>query len=266
MQSFFEQPLRRPKPARPSHEPGRLVRLAGEPLLLAAALLLYLGVRLLSQGSRSEALRNARRVGELEETLELRVEHAVQGLVVPHDALVTLVNWIYVWGHWPVLAASALWLGRRRPAAYRLARNAVFVSGAIGLAVFALFPVAPPRFSDPELVDTVVRYTQGYKALQPPSLLNQFAAIPSFHFGWNLLVATILICQVRSLTARVLFAAMPLAMAFSVVATANHFLVDVLAGGAVSLLGLLVARGLARRGLLAATPAERGPGTAAKTA
>jgi hypothetical protein len=216
-------------------------RLLREPLVIAVALLLYLAVRIVTEGSRAAAFRNARRIIDLEAVLGLRWEHGLQHVVLAHEWLLDVANWIYVWGHWPVLAASVLWLNRRRPAAYRVVRNALFVSGAIGLLVFAFFPVAPPRFVDAGLLDTVVRYSEGYKALQPPSLVNQFAAVPSFHFGWSLLVCGTLAANVRPLRARVLIAAMPVAMAFAVVATANHFVLDVAAGGLVSLTGLLVA-------------------------
>ena len=64
----------------------------------------------------------------------------------------------------------------------------MFLSGAIGFLFFALLPVAPPRLADPSLIDTVTLHSEAYRALQPPGLTNQYAAFPSLHFGWNLLV------------------------------------------------------------------------------
>ena len=76
----------------------------------------------------------------------------------------------------------------RRPIYLRL-RNAMFISGAAGLVVFATYPVAPPRLLDGgPFVDTVTTWSNSYRVLQPPSLVNKYAAVPSLHVGWNLLV------------------------------------------------------------------------------
>ena len=100
----------------------------------------------------------------------------------------TAANWVYVWGHWPLDPSSALWLFHRRPAAYRELRLSFLLSGMIGVVVFALFPVAPPRLADIGLLDSVTRYSHAYRALQPRELTNIYAAFPSLHFGWDLLV------------------------------------------------------------------------------
>ena len=112
---------------------------------------------------------------------------------------------------------------------------------------FILFPVAPPRLVNADFMDTVARYSHAYRALQPPSLVNRYAAFPSLHFGWDLLIGIALVAYARSLWARALGVAMPVAMAMAVVLTANHWLVDVVAGAALSLIGLAVARGIASR-------------------
>ena len=101
--------------------------------------------------------------------------------------LVTLANWVYIWGHWPVTAVSAAWLFRHRPEAYRLVRTAIFVSGAIGMIIFLGYPVAPPRLAGSGS-PTRSRALDAYRALQPPSLMDRYAALPSLHFGWDLLV------------------------------------------------------------------------------
>jgi membrane-associated phospholipid phosphatase len=71
--------------------------------------------------------------------------------------------------------------------------------------------------------------------------VNQYAAFPSLHFGWNLLVAIAVIAQVRRLGVRMLAMFMPAAMLVSIVLTANHFWIDAVAGGVVALIGLGVA-------------------------
>jgi hypothetical protein len=136
---------------------------------------------------------------------------------------------------------------------YYLLRNALFVSGVIGFLFFAVLPVAPPRLLDLGLVDTVTDQSNTYRALQPPGLTNQYAAFPSLHVGWNIVVGIVLLMTTAHLVVRVFAVASPLAMGFAVVATANHFVVDVVAGVLVVLVGLAVALAIERRGTGAAT-------------
>jgi hypothetical protein len=160
---------------------------------------------------------------------------------VEHDWIVNLANWVYIWGHWPVIAAVALWLYRSQPDRYRLTRTALLVSGGIGLVIFTVFPVAPPRLAEMGLVDTVVQRSNFYHVLQPPALTNQYAALPSLHFGWNLLIGIALIRGATHPAAKALGVLLPTAMFAAVVVTANHYLIDTVAGGTLALVGLRVA-------------------------
>jgi hypothetical protein len=216
-------------------------------LLVGLAAATYAGVRAITEGSVAAAVENGGAILELEQRLQLDVEHAVQAAVLPYAALVAVANWIYIFGHWPVIAGTAIVLYRSRREAYYLLRNAMFVSAAIGFLFFALLPVAPPRLLNAGLVDTVVERSTAYRGLQPPALTNQYAALPSLHFGWNLLVGIVLFGISSRLLVRLFALGMPTAMAFSVVATANHFVLDVVVGAVVVLVGLAVARRLERR-------------------
>jgi hypothetical protein len=210
-------------------------------LLVAGAALCYFAVRGLTQSSLDAALANARALVRLEGRLGLEWEHAAQALVVEHEALVRAVNAVYMYGHWPVIALTLGVLFARAPDRFYLLRNAMFVSGAIGLVIFALVPVAPPRLGVLDLVDTVTQGTSEYRTLQPPGLINRYAALPSLHFGWNLLVGIVVWRATRNPWLRAAAVLVPVAMAFAVVATANHYVIDVVAGGAVALVGLAVA-------------------------
>jgi len=216
--------------------------------LIAGAMLLYFGVRNLTSGSADIALLNARRIFRFEGWAQLDWEHGLQGTVIGSETLVNLTNWVYIWGHWPVILPTALALFLWRRERYYLLRNAFFVSGAIGFLFFALVPVAPPRLLDLGLVDTVTSQSSSYRALQPPGLTNQYAAFPSLHVGWNVLLGIVVLTATTSRVVRLLAVAGPLAMAFSVVATANHFVVDVFGGIAAVLIGLAVAVWANRRG------------------
>jgi hypothetical protein len=210
-------------------------------MLIAAGFLGYFGVRALTQGSAAAATANAHTLVSLERTLGIYWEPAWQQMLVGHRLAVTLMNWVYIWGHWPVIAAVAIWLYLRLPDEYRLVRNAFFISGAIGMAFFIAFPVAPPRLVDLDFTDTVARYSHAYRALQPPSLVNRYAAFPSLHFGWDLLVGIALARHARSVAVRAFGFVMPVAMAVAVGTTANHWVIDIAAGGAVALTGLALA-------------------------
>jgi hypothetical protein len=211
-----------------------------EAALVNAAILLYFGIRNRTEGAVETAFANARRLMRLEDATALAWEESVQSAT---DAvgLVTLANWVYIWGHWPVIVTTGVALFVLRRDRYRLLRNAMFVSGAIGFLFYALFPVAPPRLLELGLVDTVTEQSHAYRALQPPGLTNQYAAFPSLHVGWNLLVGIVLFGATTRPAVRIFAVLSPAAMAFAVVATANHFVVDVAGGIAVVLIGLGVA-------------------------
>ena len=83
---------------------------------------------------------HARSLVHLEQTLGIAREADLQELIIDHHALVTLANWVYIWGHWPLIAVSAAWLFRHRPDGYRLMRTAIFASGAIGMIIFLAYP------------------------------------------------------------------------------------------------------------------------------
>jgi hypothetical protein len=239
--------------------PRRLTRAAvgREASLIAIAALAYIGIRAVTEGRTAVAEQNAYELVRLQQALGVAWEAWLQSLVIGRDWLVALSNWVYIYGHWPVIAIVAVTLFLTRRERYRLLRNAVFISGAIGFFFFALLPVAPPRLLDLGLVDTVAQQSRAYRTLQPPELTNQFAALPSLHFGWNLLVGIVVFGTTRRLVLRVFAVAMPAAMAFAVVATANHFVLDVVVGGIVVLVGLAAAVGIQRAATLEGDDALR---------
>ena len=218
-----------------------------EVALVTFAILAYFAIRNLTAGSTEAAFTNAARIEDLERWLGVAQESSVQAAIVGNDSLVALANWVYIWGHWPVLLSTAVALYFLRRDRYYVLRNAIIVSGAIGFFFFALFPVAPPRLVDAALVDTVTEQSHAYRAFQPPGLTNQYAAFPSLHLGWNLVVGVVLLTATASLAIRVFAVISPVAMAFAVVATANHYIVDVAAGVVVVLVGLVVAHSIELR-------------------
>ena len=131
------------RPVSPARLPRALPRFALELLLVALAAGVYGGVRALTEGSAEQAVANGESLLRVEQRLGIAQEATVQSAVLASDPLVALANWVYIWGHWPVIIAAAVILYRQRRASYFLLRNAIFVSGAMGFLFFALFPSRP---------------------------------------------------------------------------------------------------------------------------
>lgn len=215
--------------------------LAREFALVVCAYLAYFGVRGATVGSEAQALANAERIINLERQFGIFLEPSWQQIILPYQHVVDLMNWIYIWGHWPLIGLVAAWLYTRHQSKYRLFRNAFLVSGGIGLVMFATFPVAPPRLTDLEVVDTITVHSRSYRLLQPPGFVNQYAAMPSLHFGWNMLIGISLMMTVRHWLWKMGGALVPVAMFLAVILTANHYILDAVVGGAVAASGLVLA-------------------------
>lgn len=235
-----------------------------EAALLAGAILAYFAIRNITAGAPDQAFANGERLVDVERWLGINWEGAVQSTIVGRDALVTVANWVYIWGHWPVILSTAAGLYIWRRDRYYLLRNTLFISGGIGFLFFALVPVAPPRLLEPRLVDTVSDQSHAYRALQPPGLTNQYAALPSLHVGWNLAVGIVLAITTSHLALRALAVLSPVAMTFAVLATANHYVTDVAAGMTVVLVALAAALVIEKRkARVVATLAADAPATSA---
>jgi membrane-associated phospholipid phosphatase len=215
--------------------------------LVTLGVFVYFRVRGLTEGAVDVAVAHAQDLVGVEQRLGLAIEPAVQAPVEASESTETLANWIYIWGHWPVIIATMIWLVWRRRDIFLRLRNGMLVSGGIGLVIFATYPVAPPRLADQGLVDTVTRSSDSYRVLQPPEFVNQYAAMPSLHSGWDLLIGIAIFTAATTTWLRVVGAMLPIAMMVAVVATANHFVLDVVAGVLLALVGHAVALGIERR-------------------
>jgi hypothetical protein len=232
---------------------GSILRQVG---LMACAVALYFGVRGLTESDAASAVRHAQGLVAWESEHGLYLEPTLQRLVEHSGPLTAVMNWVYVWGHWPVIIAVLVWLVRRHPEGYRITRNAMLLSGAIGLVVFAVYPLAPPRLAGLGLIDTVTEYSTSYRVLQPQAFVNQYAAMPSLHVGWDLLMGLALITYGRHLAVRVIGVLLPMLMLAAVLTTANHYVLDAAAGTGLVLLALVIARRTERRRATPAAPPD----------
>ncbi|MFJ6793312.1 phosphatase PAP2 family protein [Streptomyces sp. NPDC091268] len=245
-------------------------RLIRELLLVAGLFAVYKAGRLLSTGRTDEAFRNAGRVWDLERALHLPGEGAVQRLLLHGDALVQGANTYYAAVHFPATALFLVWLYLRRPAHYLWTRRVLAVLTGAALALHLSFPLAPPRMlGGAHLVDTGQVYGPTVYGAAPATdtMANQFAAMPSLHFGWALMVALGMIAATRSRW-RVLWLLHPLLTLLVIVGTANHYWLDAVVATVLLGAALLLVPRPARRSLVAvrSLPRQRTAPTEAPSA
>ncbi|MEV5872701.1 phosphatase PAP2 family protein [Streptomyces sp. NPDC052101] len=250
----------RTEPAEAEAEPPDAISrppLLREFLLVAGLFLVYKLGRQLATGHTGNALHNAHRVWDLERALHLPHENAVQSALLHGGTLVRLANTYYATVHFPATLAFLVWLYLRRPGHYVWARRVLAVVTTAALVLPFTFPLAPPRMlGGTGLVDTARIY--GPSVYGPPSsdhLSNQFAAMPSLHFGWALMLAIGLIVATRSRW-RWLWLLHPLITLLVIVGTANHYWLDAIV--ATAMLGIVLA--VIHPPRAAATTAGRGTG------
>jgi hypothetical protein len=206
---------------------------AAELALFASIYVGYLAVRSSSVGSRGEAVANARDLIALEQAAGLSYEAWLQGAA---SALHGFFSAYYMLGFGPVILATAVWMATRRRDVYRRFRTVLLVSIAIATIGYVAYPAAPPRMI-PELgiADTVGLSGSHDEGSFAGVKFNPYAAMPSMHVGWSLVVGIFGYQAARRRFTKALFAAHPAIMAVTVTATGNHYFVDSIAGALVAL-------------------------------
>jgi hypothetical protein len=159
-----------------------------------------------------------------------------------------VVNFIYAYGHFPILAAVGGWLWWRGRERFVFMRNVMFISMIIGLLAYYTLPAAPPRLmalhgQDLGFTDTIFGGHTAVSYAQPAIILNDYAAVPSFHFGWIALASAAMWANSTNRWVRGLAVALSAVMTWAIVASANHFFVDMVLGA----LAVAFAWWLARR-------------------
>lgn len=212
-----------------------------ELLFIIPAYTAYQFVRGNVGGDAGAAFDNATRLIHVERQLGIFHEAFLQQLILPKDWMVDLFNYIYIYGHLPVIIMVAIWLYASHRHNYAFFRNAFLISGIIALFGFMTVPLAPPRYM-PEFgfTDTIIS-AKSYYVLQSPKIVNQYAAMPSLHFGWDLLVALAIFVNARRLQIRLVTLVMPFVTLGGIVLTGNHYFLDAVAGAAVACLGVGIA-------------------------
>jgi len=224
-------------------------RAALELALIGALYYLYHLGRLAISNHEERAMDNAHHIHRLEQVLHLPSEAWIQDSLsnIPH--LFTVANTYYVYVHFPITIAFLVWGFVVRPRAeYVWARNVMVVQTFLALTLHFLMPLAPPRmFPDWGFIDTMTLYGPSAYDGASASVANQYAAMPSLHVGWALLIAVV-VTRTASRPWYVLawiHAAVTIAV---VTVTANHWWLDGIVAAGLLAVALLVVHVAPARG------------------
>jgi hypothetical protein len=215
----------------------------------------YTGIRN-TQGSARvgelHAFNNAKKVIQLERTLHLYVEESIQEAFLGARWFMRTLNIFYGTGHFVVTIVALVWTYLHLPARYPRMRNTLLITTGMALFGFAFFPLMPPRLMPGSygFVDGLAEYggSWSFNSGAMQRISNQYAAMPSLHFGWSAWCAISFWPWAMNGRAwrKVLLLMYPTFTTFTIVVTGNHFWVDAAGGAAVLSIGYGVALWLAR--------------------
>jgi hypothetical protein len=243
---------------------GRTLRWWVEIIGIAAYYGIYSLIRNTTNADPSVAFAHARTIVKIERNLHIYVEAHLNHWALHVKPIVIMCNYFYGSLHFIVTIGAAIFLFHKFPHDYPRWRNTLGVATAIGLIGFATFALMPPRLLDCHLagfaagscfvhghvppvhygfVDTLAKYPTfwSFNSGAMSKLSNQFAAMPSIHCCWALWCACVFVPRVRNRGAKIAAACYPLLTVTVIVLTANHYLLDAVAGFSVLGLGYLVA-------------------------
>jgi len=228
-----------------------------ELLIVIVVDVVYETVRNLSAGKPDKAYRNALKIIDWQKALRIWHEQAMQNFALDFTPLIVFANYFYGSVYIGATVFTLVFLYWRFPNDYPLFRNTLMIGPLCGLIGFALFPLMPPRLLDDTVllqganadhwfgfVDTLVKYPTfwSFNDEAMKTISNQFAAMPSLHCGWAFWGLIALLPRVRSWWAKTLVVLYPIMTVYVVVITANHYILDAVAGFSLFALAYAAAR------------------------
>ena len=195
-------------------------------------------------GDPPTAIRHATDIATLERSIHLFIERDLQRAAHSIPGLLGLFGGLYLTLHLTVTGGYLLWLYRHRPRAYARVRTTLLVATLISLVIFALYPTAPPRIAGIGISDTVSGAHFNLNRGLVSSVYNPFAAMPSMHFGYALIVGASLAYEAGPRIVRFAGSFYPALVLLIILTTGNHFLFDAIAGAVVVGVAALTARAL----------------------
>lgn len=199
-------------------------------------------------GAASRAFENGRGIISLERTLHVFVEPSIQAWVSGSGFVSDIASWVYLNAQTSVTLGALFFIYMWRNESFYFVRNMMMVAMGLALVGYILYPTAPPRFF-PEwgFFDSVSDFA-GVKSdsAMADALFNPYAAVPSMHVAFSLMIGWSLSRLVRNPYGRAFWRTYPLLITFVIVATANHFIIDAVLGATVAAVSALAARELGR--------------------
>jgi hypothetical protein len=211
--------------------------------LFAGAYYAYRIVRGIVDGEVTAAFAHSRSLVGLERGMHLFFEPQLQHWALRSSFIVHIADWTYVNSHFVVTTTFLIWLYLARNHAFYYVRNMFMVGMGLALVGYVVFPAAPPRML-PEwgFTDTVSDFVGQAGSNTASVLYNPYAAVPSMHVAFALMIAVPAIMVVRSRVLKVMWSFYPLLITFVVMVTANHFWIDAAFGILVAGVSAYVAR------------------------
>ena len=219
----------------------RVFRDVGELALVALAFLLYFVVRANVVDRPDAALANARDIVDIERALGVYVEASWQRAILDSETAVRFFNFVYFWLDFPLIGVLGVFMYFFRRRQYTFTRDAILFSGAVALVFYFALPVAPPRLlPEAGVIDTLQAFNNlSYQAQSTEFFVNPYAALPSLHVGWAVLLSIgVVLAFPGNRLVLALALLHPIAQAASTIFTGNHYFLDGAAGVAVALAGL----------------------------
>jgi len=219
-------------------------------LLFAAAYYGYRMVRGLvdDPAAAAAAFANARNLIEIQRDLGFFVEPSIQAWAAAKPAIIDFASWMYINAQTSVTLASLAYLYVFHNTSFYFVRNMFMVAMAIALLGYIVYPTAPPRFF-PEwgFFDAVSDFVGvSHDSVAVNALFNPYAAVPSMHVCFALMIAVPIARLAKHRSTRVVWTIYPLVVIFVIVATGNHFITDAILGALTAAVAAAAARWMAR--------------------
>jgi hypothetical protein len=213
--------------------------------------LAYSAVRNIHGGAHAppHAFDHAHQIMSLERHLGIYHEETIQQWALHFRPLILFGNYFYGSFHFIVTIFAAIFLYRRHADDYPRFRNTIAITTAIALIGFTLYPLAPPRMF-PGFVDTLLKDPAfwSFNSGGMQNVSNQYAAMPSVHIAWATWCALALGPRLKNRTAATLAWCYPLITLMVIVITANHYILDAVAGVVILAIGWVAANRVTRAG------------------
>ena len=206
-----------------------------EILIFIIFMIFYKISRYIAIGDEQTAFDNAYRVIEWEKMMGIYYEVQIQQFFIDYKLMIQAVNQFYMRVHLPSTIIFFIWLYHYKRPYYFFIRNGFLLANVVTLFIFIGFPCAPPRmlnhlgFVDTLFTISKVDIYEGHLS----KLFNQYAAMPSMHFGNSLLIAIVTLILSKSNWVRISLFIYPLFVLWMIVITGNHFFLDAVLGGIV---------------------------------